>query len=205
MTEPTRLDAAIALGARCARVLRSPRIPPALAADLARVFGYGFDARAVSDHDRRVYYPPAKRAWEATWARYGELADLGLALLDPAADVDVRVLGCQLLTSFPTREVAEALARVLADPTEPVTLRDQAGWTLGYRQAQERDDALLWSAEARAIADRAIADAVARGDAATLSMLAHAARHVDAPELDDALLAAPIAIAADVCECFASP
>lgn len=121
----------------------------------------------------------AYRAHERDLPRFPRLADVGLAMLARDRSVEERVQACVWLTLFPSDAMADALARVLLDDAEPAAVRDQAAWSLGFRQAQERHEALLWPASAIARANAALAEAWERGLAASLPQLAPASRHVD--------------------------
>jgi tetratricopeptide (TPR) repeat protein len=115
--------------------------------------------------------------------RTPELACVGFAMLAPDRSVEERRQACVWLTLFPSDEMVDALAGVLLDERTPAPLRDQAAWSLGFRQAQERDDALLWPTTAIARANDAIVEAWHRGLGASLPELLAASRHVDDPRL----------------------
>src|SRR5579859_1059674 len=150
----------------------SPRVHRALESLVSRgAFGLDYEIAAPM---RAAY-----RACEGELSRFPELADVGFAMLASDRSNDERRQACVWLTLFPSEAMAEALARVLLDDAEPVELRDQAAWSLGFRQVQERHDALLWPAEAIARANDALVEAWQRGLAASLGQLAGATRHVD--------------------------
>jgi len=123
------------------------------------------------------------RDHEPELSRFPELARVGLAMLARDRSPEERRQACVWLTLFPSEEMASALSRVLLDDTEPEELRNQAAWSLGFRQAQERHEGILWPATAVARANDALVAAWERGLGATLSQLAPACRHVDDPRL----------------------
>ncbi len=123
------------------------------------------------------------RDHEPELSRFHELSRVGLAMLARDRSPEERRQACVWLTLFPSDEMAAALSRVLLDDAEPEELRNQAACSLGFRQAQERHEAILWPATAVARADDALVAAWERGLGATLSQLAPACRHVDDPRL----------------------
>jgi hypothetical protein len=142
------------------------------------------------------------RMFRGAWARTPELAGIGFELLSRDNAEHMRIEACVWLTEFPSRATVEALAQVALDPGEPVDVRDQAAWSLGYRQLQQVDDALFWTPEVVAAADEALlALWRARPD---LDQLASALRHVASPALLDAF-AEDVIAAAPAIECFATP
>jgi hypothetical protein len=154
----------------------SPRVHRALESLVSRgAFGLDFEIAAPM---RTAY-----RACEGELSRFPELADVGFAMLASDRSNDERRQACVWLTLFPSEAMVDALARVLLDGAEPAELRDQAAWSLGFRQVQQRHDALLWPAEAVARANDAIVDAWQRGLAPSLEQLAPASRHVHDPRL----------------------
>jgi tetratricopeptide (TPR) repeat protein len=125
----------------------------------------------------------AYRAFEHDLPRFPELADVGFAMLAPDRSLEERIQACVWLTLFPSEEMVDALARLLLDDGTPTPLRDQAAWSLGFRQAHERHEALVWPGAALARANDALLEAWRRGLAAWLPELAPASRHVDDPRL----------------------
>jgi hypothetical protein len=123
------------------------------------------------------------RDHEPELSRFPALSRVGLAMLARDRSPEERRQACVWLTLFPSDEMVQALARVLLDDAEPVELRSQAAWSLGFRQAQERHEAILWPATAVARANDALVAAWDRGLGATLPLLAGACRHVDDPRL----------------------
>jgi hypothetical protein len=85
-----------------------------------------------------------------------ELAGVGLWMLEDSRTVELRRRGCIWLTMFPTSDVMKRVAQVALDPATPAPVREQAIWTLGYRQLRAMHPATKWSTEAIQIADEAL-------------------------------------------------
>lgn len=140
-----------------------------------------------------------------------DLACVGHDLIARGRSIADRACGCVWLTLFPSVEAATALAAIVRDADEPAELRDQAAWTLGFRQVQERSAQLVWPAEAVAIGDAALADAFLADTDGALDQLPEACQHVGARDFHDRLAAAlgagtlPLARAVDAIDAFASP
>ncbi len=79
-------------------------------------------------------------------------------LIAPRNHPEMRRRGCIWLGLFPSRETVAALGAIARSPDEPRPLRDQAIWTLGYRQIQNRHDALFWALDVVALADAALVE-----------------------------------------------
>ncbi len=134
-----------------------------------------------------------------------ELAAFGLELLDAAQVPQLREHGAHWLTHFPTLRTVDALGAVLREPGAPLSVREQAVWTLGFRQRRHGNAALVWSSEVVAAADEILAAAIDRDVAAgkvTLENLPLAARHARSEVVLRALQRAP-ALFGDALECFA--
>lgn len=99
---------------------------------------------------------------EAELAQYSELRHLGHHLLDHA-DEEAQRLGCIWLTHFPDAETMTRVARVALDERRSLAVRDQAAWTLCFRQRQTRHPSLYFSPEAEATADAALRTLLDRG------------------------------------------
>src|SRR3569623_71484 len=82
----------------------------------------------------------------------------------PQHAVLLRRRGCMWLTMFPSVETATRLAALALDPATPHPVREQAIWSLGYRQVRGLHPATLWPAKAVQVADEAL---VKLADAAT--------------------------------------
>jgi tetratricopeptide (TPR) repeat protein len=150
----------------------------------------------------------AQRFGEGEWGAIDELEELGHELLKKHYTVGERRRGCIWLTMFPSAATATAMARILADPSEPAPLRDQAAWTLGYRQLQQKWEGTLWPERAVVIADDALADAWRAGAWRELHELVPAIRHVQGEVVHAALAATPPEGATqvyDALECFLQP
>ena len=129
---------------------------------------------------------------------------MGLTLLDPSRPAHERIEGCVWLTMFPSAETVHALARIALDPAETIAVRNQATWTLGYRQLRQVDDACWWNAQAIESADGALLALWRASDRAHLTELLPALRHVASPDVLDAL-ADDVVAAAPAIEAFATP
>ncbi|MBI5531730.1 MAG: hypothetical protein HY898_03370 [Deltaproteobacteria bacterium] len=184
--------------------LRPPRLRPALwhaLADLAR----RRDPCQVHHH-QAVWFDFLRRhrQWHGQWARTPELACVGLDLLSSSRPKHERVEACIWLTLFPSLQTVEALARIALDPGEDRDVRNQAVWTLGYRQLQEVDDTLRWKPDVVAAADDALLAVWRSPDRNELDELLPTLRHVSSPLVLDAL-AQDVIAAAPAIEAYATP
>jgi hypothetical protein len=135
------------------------------------------------------------------------LAELGYWMLEVRHSVELRRRGCIWLTMFPSVETATRLAAVVRDPATPPPVRDQAVWTLAYRQVRAMHRSTVWPAEAVQIADEALfklADAATTEGTIASSELPQALRHVQADALGAVFARAP-ALWGEALECFATP
>lgn len=185
-------------------LLRPPRMRPALwhaLEDLSR----RRDPCAVHHH-QAVWndFVSRYREWRPLWCRHPELAAIGFDLLDRSRPEIERVQGCIWLTMFPSLETVAAMGRIALDASEPVAVRNQATWTLGYRQLDDSDDALQWSAEAVSAADATLLSLWRTPARDTLSELLPAMRHVSSEGALD-LLADDVLGACAGLEAFATP
>jgi hypothetical protein len=109
------------------------------------------------------------------------LAEVGYWMIDARHAIELRRRGCVWLTMFPSLDTAERLARLALDPATPAPVREQAIWSLGYRQLRGMHPSTRWTTEAIQIADEALvklADvATTEGKIAT-EQLPLALRHV---------------------------
>jgi hypothetical protein len=136
-----------------------------------------------------------------------ELAELGYWMIEAQHAVELRRQGCVWLTMFPSVETATRLAAVAADPLTPTPVREQAIWTLGYRQVRAMHPSTQWSAEAIALADEALwklADAATTGGKIASEQLPQALRHVQHDAFAATFARAP-GLWGDALECFATP
>lgn len=111
----------------------------------------------------------------------GSLAELGYWMIEPRHAVELRRQGCVWLTMFPSVETVRRLAAIVHDPATPAPVREQAIWTLGYRQARAMHPSTRWSNEAVQLADEALvklADAATTAGKITSDKLPLALRHV---------------------------
>ena len=141
------------------------------------------------------------------WCRAPDLASIGHALLEPGRDETLRIWACRWLEHFPSEETVRRLADTLGERDAPLEVRDQAAWTLSYRQLQTCDDALEISPEIERAADDALLSAWDRGEWNELPQLVSGARHSRDDRLFARLAAAdiPIETAARALEAFATP
>ena len=135
-----------------------------------------------------------------------ELAEIGYWMLEPSHSVELRRRGCIWLTRFPSVETAKRLGKLVLDPATPEPVREQATWTLGYRQVRAMHPSTLWPPDAVQIADEALAKLA---DAATIAgkiaseQLPHALRHVGS-EMIAAIFAKAPGLWGDALEAFAT-
>jgi hypothetical protein len=81
------------------------------------------------------------------------LADLGYWMIGAKHSVEMRRRGCIWLTMFPSVTTVERLAALATDSTTTAPVREQAIWSLGYRQARALHPATRWPSEAVQLAD----------------------------------------------------
>jgi hypothetical protein len=137
----------------------------------------------------------------------GSLAEVGYWMLDAKHSVELRRQGCIWLTRFPSVETAKRLSRVVTDSATPEPVREQATWTLGYRQLRAMWAATQWSADAVQIADEALgklADAATSAGKVASENLPHALRHVQS-DMTAAIFAKAPGLWGEALECFATP
>ncbi|HTL33719.1 MAG TPA: hypothetical protein VL326_11375 [Kofleriaceae bacterium] len=110
------------------------------------------------------------------------LAEVGYWMLQPKHGPELRRQGCVWLTMFPSVDTVERVAAVALDPATPMPVREQAIWTLGYRQLRCLHPSTRWTTEAVQLADEAL---IKLGDAATTAgkvaseQLPLAMRHIE--------------------------
>ncbi|MBA3457337.1 MAG: hypothetical protein H0T42_29920 [Deltaproteobacteria bacterium] len=135
------------------------------------------------------------------------LAEVGYWMIEARHAVETRRRGCIWLTRFPSAETAKRLAKLVADPATPGPVREQATWSLGYRQIRALHPSTQWTADAIQIADEALgklADAMTSAGKITSEQLPHALRHVQS-DMIAALFAKAPGLWGDAIECFATP
>ncbi|MBA3461509.1 MAG: hypothetical protein H0T46_16225 [Deltaproteobacteria bacterium] len=150
-------------------------------------------ARMIDDTERWVGVDPS-------------LAEIGYWMIQAKQPVELRRRGCIWLTRFPSAETAKQLATLVADATTPEPVREQATWTLGYRQLRGMHPSTLWTPDAVQIADEALgklADAATTAGKIASEQLPHALRHVQS-EMTAALFAKAPGLWGDSLEAFAS-
>ncbi|MEP6860279.1 MAG: hypothetical protein ABJE66_06655 [Deltaproteobacteria bacterium] len=135
------------------------------------------------------------------------LAEVGYWMIQPQHAVELRRRGCIWLTMFPSVATATRLAALALDPATPHPVREQAIWSLGYRQVRGLHPTTLWPAEAIQLADEALvklADAATLASKITGEQLPLALRHVQW-EGASAMFARAPGLWGQALECFASP
>lgn len=135
------------------------------------------------------------------------LAQVGYWMLDAKHAVELRKQGCIWLTMFPSVETVARLATIARDAATPPLVREQAIWTLGYRQAQALHPTTQWPAEAVQLADEALvklADTATTAGKITSEELPFAMRHVQWEGASAVFARAP-GLWGEAIECFATP
>lgn len=135
------------------------------------------------------------------------LADVGYWMIQAKHAVELRVSGCVWLTMFPSVETASRLAALVHDPATPQPVREQAIWTLGYRQLRTAHPSTSWPLEAIQVADEALvklADAATTAGKIVSEQLPQALRHVQWEGASAQFARAP-GLWGEAIECFASP
>jgi hypothetical protein len=135
------------------------------------------------------------------------LAEVGYWMIDPKHAVELRRRGCVWLTMFPTVETVRRLAALATADATPQPVREQAIWSLGYRQLRAMHPSTLWPAEAVQLADETLvklADAATTAGKVVSEMLPQAMRHVQWEGAAAVFARAP-GLWGDALECFASP
>ena len=134
------------------------------------------------------------------------LADVGYWMIEARHGVELRRRGCQWLTMFPSAETARRLGALVLDPATPAPVREQATWTLGYRQLRGLHASVCWPAEAVQVADEVLgklADAATAAGTLTNPQLAPALRHVQS-EMTAAIFAKAPGLWGEALEAYAS-
>jgi hypothetical protein len=135
------------------------------------------------------------------------LAEVGYWMLDAKHPPELRRRGCIWLTMFPSVETMTRVAAVALGPATPMPVREQAIWTLGYRQLRCMHPSTRWPTEAVQLADETL---IKLGDSATTAgkvaseQLPLAMRHVQW-EGASAIFARAPGLWGEGIECFASP
>lgn len=135
------------------------------------------------------------------------LAELGYWMIQPQQAMELRRRGCIWLTMFPSVDTASRLAAVALDTATPTPVREQAIWSLGYRQLRGLHPTTLWPTEAIQVADEALvklADAAQAASKIASEQLPLALRHVQW-EGASAIFARAPGLWGQALECFASP
>ena len=135
------------------------------------------------------------------------LAELGYWMIDAKHATELRRRGCIWLTNFPSVTTVERLAKLALDAATPQPVREQAIWSLGYRQVRAMHPSLQWPANAVQLADEALvklADAATAAGKITSVELPIALRHVQW-EGASAIYARAPGLWGQALECFGSP
>jgi len=135
------------------------------------------------------------------------LAELGYWMIGPSHSAELRRRGCIWLTMFPSLETATRLAALANDETTPPPVREQAIWSLGYRQQRALHPATRWPADAVQLADDTLvrlADAATTAGKISSEQLPLALRHVQWEGASSVFARAP-GLWGEALECFASP
>jgi hypothetical protein len=135
------------------------------------------------------------------------LAEIGYWMLDARHATELRRQGCVWLTRFPSVETVRRLAALVQDPATPPPVREQAVWTLGYRQARALHPSTRWPTEAVQLADEALvklADAATTAGKITSEELPQSLRHVQWEGASAVFARAP-GLWGEAIESFASP
>ena len=181
-------------------------LPPAVRYRLADVLGRIPPAGDALDGVARERFDKLVHDGEPWLGAEPALAELGYWMIAAKHAVELRRQGCGWLVQFPSPETARRLAALALDPATPTPVREQAIWTLGYRQARGLYSGTQWTSEAIQIADEALiriaGEAAARGKLAS-EQLPHALRHVASDGLAAVFARAP-GLWGDALECFAS-
>ena len=135
------------------------------------------------------------------------LAGVGYWMIDARRPVELRRRGCIWLTMFPSVETTQRLAALALADTTPQPVREQAIWSLGYRQLRAAHPATRWPNEAVQLADEALVkladDATTAGKVAS-EQLPLAIRHVQWEGASSVFARAP-GLWGQALECYASP
>jgi hypothetical protein len=180
-------------------------IPPALRFRLRGVLAWVPDADRAFSAPGLTQWKQVLKDGEPWLGAEASLAQIGYDLLAPARDAEVRRQACIWLTMFPGVETAKRLAETALDATTPPPVREQAIWSLAYRQARDMHPSVVWPDDAVRIADEALcklAELSAAGKLAS-DQLAHALRSVGSDSLGAIVARAP-GLWGDALECFAS-
>jgi hypothetical protein len=180
-------------------------LPPAVRYRLADVLGLIPASGATFEGAARARFEKLLVEGEPWLGAEPRLAELGYWMIEPGHAVELRRQGCLWLAQFPSAETARRLARVALEAGTPPPVREQAIWSLGYRQLRGMHPATQWSTEAVQLADDALvriaSEATIRGKI-TSEQLPHALRHVASDGIAAVFARAP-GLWGDALECFA--
>src|SRR5438309_551705 len=83
------------------------------------------------------------------------LAEVGYWMIDARRPIELRRRGCMWLQLFPSVDTTNRLAALALDDATPQPVREQAIWSLGYRQVRAQHASTRWPTEAVQLADEA--------------------------------------------------
>jgi hypothetical protein len=182
-------------------------LPPAVRHRLAEVLGALPAAGAAFEGLARDQLAKLMVEGELWLGAAPGLAELGNWMTDARHSVELRRWGCTWLGQFPSVATVTRLAALALDAATPQPVREQAIWTLGYRQLRGLHPGIQWPAEAVQRADEALVQLATAATAAgkiTSEQLPQALRHVAIDGLAAVVARAP-GLWGDALECFASP
>jgi hypothetical protein len=135
------------------------------------------------------------------------LAAVGYWMIEARHAMELRRRGCIWLTMFPSVETVKRLAALALDAATPQPVREQAIWSLGYRQVRAMHPDTQWPAAAVQLADEALvklADEATKAGKIASEQLPLALRHVQW-EGAFAMFARAPGLWGQALECFGSP
>jgi hypothetical protein len=135
------------------------------------------------------------------------LAELGYWMIGAQHSVELRRRGCIWLTMFPSVTTVEKLGALAVDPATPTPVREQAIWSLGYRQLRALHPSTRWPVEAVQLADdilMRLADAATTTGKIASEQLPLAMRHVQWDGAAAVYARAP-GLWGEALECFGTP
>jgi hypothetical protein len=138
------------------------------------------------------------------YCRFPRIADLALSLAEKEQHLEVRLAALELLADFPLVHVLLRLGELLLDADEDAAVRNAAAACLGGRQLGGRDRFFVWSREAIEAANGVLLRAFREGMMEAVPRLSWALRHVDSKALDETLCEAPVALASQAVDAYAS-
>ena len=182
-------------------------VPPALRYRVQDVLGLVRDAGGALDGVAAERLARLLDDGEPWLGADPSLAEVGYWMIDAARPVELRRRGCIWLTMFPSLETAQRLAKLALDDATPQPVREQAIWTLGYREVRAQHPTTRWPGDAVQLADEALvklADAATGAGKVRSEQLPLALRHVQWEGAAAVFARAP-GLWGEALECFATP